>query len=211
MMKRILPQSVTAIAMITAANSASAVTLEYDPAESANYAIADITLSLTAFGGTNDATGDFALLTDDDLNTGISFGRFLDPGLLDVAVDLNNPATTDRFRLTSFTVVVAIDGVALDPASPVLQFTDADGVPQALSTTSTAAGFGFEVDADIAPTGNLLDAGTTLTLSGIDLPFTEPEARIVEVIIEGVGEPIPEPTSLALLGLGGLIVSRRRR
>ena len=207
-----LAQYFAAILTTSAACSVQAATLQYDPAESSNYAIADITLSLTAFGGTNDVVHDSALLTDGDLSTGHNFGRFLDPGLLDVSVDLNSPSTTDLFRLTRFSVIFAIDGVPLDAGSPQLLFTDASGTPQTLSTTTTSLpNARIEVEAAIDPSGFLLDPGTSLTLENIDLPFTEPEALIREVIVEGSSEPIPEPSSLALLTLSGLLVTRRRR
>jgi|GEM_PF-4175989 len=202
------------IAALGAVAPAQAVTLDFDPVPGPDYAIADIELNLTDGGSTTNEPGDRTDLTDGDLTTGINFGRFLNPGLLDVGVTLTTPTTTDLFRLTGFEVVFNNEAAVLDPSTPQLLFTDADGVPQALSTTITFQPFGFftltHVEADFGSSDFLLLPGTTLLLSGIDLPLVELEIEVTEVIVEGSVEPIPEPTSLALLGLGSIALLRRR-
>lgn len=193
------------------AASAQAVTLEYDPAPSVDYAINDFTASIPS----NIALGGLSLLTDDDpITPGLLFGRFLDPGLLDLGVVLNTPTSGDLFRLNHFEVVFSFDGNSLEGQAPQLLFTDANGAPQALNTTTTFGNSPVQlltIEANFGSSDFLLSPGTTLTLSGVDFPVLETETTLNEVIIEGIAEPIPEPGSVALLALGGLTLLRRRR
>ncbi|MFK7789816.1 MAG: PEP-CTERM sorting domain-containing protein, partial [Phycisphaeraceae bacterium] len=47
------------------------------------------------------------------------------------------------------------------------------------------------------------------TLESIDIDFSSANNRVSTVAVSGT--LVPEPSSLALLGLGGLLIARRRR
>jgi len=123
------------------------------------------------------------------------FAEFFDsPGDIDEADDL--------------WITAAIDG---SPAETIIDFDGADfssgtfnGVFR-LDGTGTALGDAAQnFSAPISGTGSTL----TLVLSA-DLGSGDEDFAVDNFVVEG--DVIPEPTSLALLGLGGLLIARRRR
>lgn len=65
---------------------------------------------------------------------------------------------------------------------------------------------------DIGATGNLLDLRLTVNLNAGDEDFGADSFMILGERAGGNnGDAVPEPTTLALLGFGGLILTRRRR
>ena len=125
------------------------------------------------------------------------FAEFFDsPGDID---DLDDISVTVQIDGGTIQTIIDFDGA--DYSSSSLPF---NGIFR-LDGTGTALGDAAQLfSAPIAGTGSTL----TLVLN-TDLDSGDEDFGVDNFVVEG--DLVPEPTSLALLGLGGLLVARRRR
>ena len=195
-MKRILPIIVaaTATASVTQANAAPLFfDLESDgsagPAleNTGTYTEAGVTINATATGG--------------DLNSlSTSFG--VDGGDSD-QIDAGLGEKIDfEFVFTGLTVsILSLDFVGVGSASgdDAVFFTINNGVLTQLETGATDFNGSSDIYTPAVPIA--LSSGDVLTITAEDVAG-----------IEGITlNVVPEPSSLGLLGLGSLIIARRRR
>ena len=156
-------------------------------------------------------------------------GTFNDQGLLVVTVnDLENPSFTLVLLDDS---IVAPQGTLFDVATYKPATLDAIGVPDIPLDEANLLGeelggidfvytgdepkliFRDGVDVGLVYALNDPPAGVAIRADGTAIPFGDFTLGNPELTSYGVRNPtvVPEPTSLALLGLGGLMVARRRR
>lgn len=112
-----------------------------------------------------------------------------------ISVDVGGPATGPRSQGIVFDMLV--NGVALTPDSQV-DVTPGLGDFETISRTYDAASLAGVVGQDVTIVVGVTDDNTAGN-------------RIIFDNVAITPTPIPEPTSLALLGLGGLLMARRRR
>ena len=182
------------IGLASLASQAATVTYTFDETASGSWDVyAEVTAGVAETAGlsaysvwvyTNPALVSY---TENTLFDAGAFKGFLPPNLSqgDVGGDFNagNFQTSGGFALT---------GVGI---SPVVSGPVNLGVPALLGTLSTPGGLGV---ADLAGTS-----------AGLLNPTND--GFLTSVAVESVVNPIPEPVTLSLLAIGGLLMLARRR
>lgn len=191
------------------------------PASGAGNPGADTILSASGlFSGSSTTAADAAgILSDNLVSTGVSgstvgtdffFSRDLNADDVIVYFEVSTNASTENVEV----LLIDASGASFGSALNLTSFIGDTGARFAASTTSTSGSVGnFGSPAD----DRVLGVSFTLEDFGYD-PGTDPAARGITIGQNGGTDPtfvglvaIPEPSSLALAGIGSLLVLGRRR